>query len=62
MYVCVGDLDPVTPLDASREIADALPKNSAQLEVIEGAGHFPWIDAPQRYWKVLGSFLTSAVP
>ena len=48
--VCVGDLDPVTPVGAAVEIVDALPEGLATLEVIEGAGHFAWKDAPDRYW------------
>lgn len=56
--VCVGELDPVTPVDASREIVDALPEGVGRLEVIEGAGHFPWKDAPARYWSVLGDFVS----
>jgi pimeloyl-ACP methyl ester carboxylesterase len=56
--VCVGDLDPVTPIDAAREIADALPPGIGQLCVIEGAGHFPWMDAPERYWPVIEEFVT----
>ena len=48
--VCVGELDSVTPVEASREIVDALPPGVGRLEVIEGAGHFPWKDAPDRYF------------
>ena len=51
--VCVGELDPVTPVAAAREIVDALPEGIARLEVIEGAGHFPWLDAPDRYWPLV---------
>jgi pimeloyl-ACP methyl ester carboxylesterase len=58
--VCVGDLDPVTPVAAAREIYDALPGGIGQLEVIEGAGHFPWKDAPDRYWPLLDDFVMSA--
>jgi pimeloyl-ACP methyl ester carboxylesterase len=57
--VCVGELDPVTPVDASREIVDALPGGIARLEVIEGAGHFTWKDAPERYWPLLVEFLAT---
>jgi pimeloyl-ACP methyl ester carboxylesterase len=39
--VCVGELDPVAPAAAAREIVDALPSGGARLEVVEGAGHFP---------------------
>ena len=57
--VCVGDLDAVTPVDASREILDALPTGLGRLEVIEGAGHFPWKDAPDRYWPRIADFVTA---
>jgi pimeloyl-ACP methyl ester carboxylesterase len=57
--VCVGELDPATPVAASREIVDALPGGTARLEVIEGAGHFPWKDAPDRYWPLLLEFVAS---
>ena len=55
--VCVGSLDPGTPVAASREIFDGLPAGIAQLEVIEGAGHFPWKDVPDRYWTILTDFV-----
>jgi len=57
--VCVGELDPVTPPEAAREISGALPTDSARLEVIEGAGHFTWKDAADRYWPLLLDFVTS---
>jgi hypothetical protein len=46
--VCVGDLDPVTPVAAAEEIAGALPEGTAQLKIIKGAGHFTWKDTPDR--------------
>jgi pimeloyl-ACP methyl ester carboxylesterase len=55
--VCVGDLDPVTPVASAREIVEALPPGRAQLEVIEGAGHFTWKDVPDRYWPVVSEFV-----
>lgn len=58
--VCVGELDPVTPVEAAREIANALPEGTWQLEVIEGAGHFPWKDVPDAYWEVVASFVMRA--
>jgi proline iminopeptidase len=57
--VSVGRLDPVTPVAAAREIVDALPGGLAQLEVIDGAGHFPWMDVPERYWPMLITFIGS---
>jgi proline iminopeptidase len=56
--VCVGELDPVTPVAAAREIAGVLPAGSVRLEVLEGAGHFTWRDAPDRYWPLLTEFVT----
>lgn len=57
--VCVGELDPVTPVAAAREIADALPDGIAKLEVLEGAGHFLWKDIPDRYWPLISDFVTT---
>jgi pimeloyl-ACP methyl ester carboxylesterase len=58
--VCVGEIDPVTPVAAAREIVDALPAGRARLEVIAGAGHFPWRDAPDRYWPLVSEFVATA--
>lgn len=58
--VCVGELDPVTPVAASREIVNGLAPGLGRLEVIEGAGHFPWLDAPDRYWAIISEFVESA--
>ena len=55
--VCVGDLDPITPVEAAREMVDALRDGIGQLEVIEGAGHFPWKDIPDTYVRLIGDFL-----
>jgi pimeloyl-ACP methyl ester carboxylesterase len=58
--VCVGELDAVTPLAASVEIADALPGGLGRHEVIEGAGHFPWLDDPDRYFPIIQAFVSTA--
>lgn len=57
--VCGGELDPMAPPALLKELYDALPSGTARLEVIEGAGHFTWRDAPDRYWPVLVDFVTS---
>ncbi len=57
--VCVGDLDPVTPVDAAVEIVGALGDGVGRLEVIAGAGHFTWMDQPAAYWKVIGEFVAA---
>jgi proline iminopeptidase len=56
--VSVGELDPVTPIGAAEEIVGALPAGLAQLAVIDGAGHFTWLDAPERYWPMLIEFIS----
>jgi pimeloyl-ACP methyl ester carboxylesterase len=58
--VCVGELDPVTPVDAAREIFAALPAGVGRLEIIERVGHFPWLDDPERYWPVVEEFIAEA--
>jgi pimeloyl-ACP methyl ester carboxylesterase len=45
---------------AAREIVDALPSGGARPEVVEGAGHFPWKDVPDRYWPLVAEFVTAA--
>ena len=60
--VCVGRIDPVTPVPASTEIVNALPPDVGQLEVIDGAGHFPWLDRPDSYWSRITTFVTEAGP
>lgn len=57
--VCVGELDPVTPVEASRELAAALPDGLGRLEILPGAGHFPWKDAPDELWPLLTEFVLS---
>ena len=48
--VCVGELEPVTPVEASREIVDALPERHRPPRDLPGAGHFPWLDIAELYW------------
>lgn len=55
--VCVGREDAVTPVEAAREIADHLDPRTTRLAVVDDAGHFPWLDHPDRYWAVLTSWL-----
>jgi proline iminopeptidase len=56
--VSVGELDPVTPVGAAEEIAGSLPTGMAQLKIVEGAGHFTWLDAPDHYWPRIIEFVT----
>jgi proline iminopeptidase len=58
--VCVGRLAPVTPVAAAQETYDALPAELAHLEIVEEAGHFPWLDVPDSYWPIIKAFVVSA--
>jgi pimeloyl-ACP methyl ester carboxylesterase len=57
--VSVGELDPVTPV--AEEITGALPEGIARLEIIAGAGHFTWKDAPDRYWPMIIQFIYGTI-
>ena len=57
--VCVGRADPVTPPPAASEIVRALPAGVGRLEILDGAGHFPWLDVPDRYFSVVSEFVAS---
>jgi pimeloyl-ACP methyl ester carboxylesterase len=59
--VSVGELDPVTPVAAAHEIVGALPEGVAHLEVIAGAGHFAWLDAPDRFWTIIIEFVHGTI-
>ena len=54
-----GALDPITPVPAAEEIFDALPRKHRHVALIEGAGHFPWLDVPDRYWPTINDFVMS---
>jgi proline iminopeptidase len=59
--VSVGELDPVTPVAATEEIVGTLREGIAQLGVIEGAGHWAWKDAPDRFWPMIIEFIQSTI-
>ncbi len=47
-----GDRDPYIPISFASDFAAALP--DSQLETLEGAGHWPWIDDPTVVDQVIG--------
>jgi len=53
--VVAGELDALTPPAASRALAEAVP--GAALVEIPGAGHFPWVDAPEAFRAAVEGFL-----
>lgn len=54
-----GDLDPVTPIADSDDIAAALPDTLVRYERFVGAGHGVGRDQPDRYFASLREFITS---
>ena len=54
--VCVGSKDPLMAT-AADEILDRLRPGVGRLQVIDGAGHFPWLDTPDRVFEVVGDFV-----
>jgi proline iminopeptidase len=55
--VAVGELDPVTPVGAAEEVVTALTAAAVRLEVVTGAGHFTWLDAPEPVFSAYRRFL-----
>ncbi len=58
--VVVGALDPGTPVAAAEEILAGLPPGIGLLVVLEDAGHFPWLDVPERLFPLLTGFVSDA--
>jgi pimeloyl-ACP methyl ester carboxylesterase len=52
--VLVGDQDRVTPPSAAVALADELP--DGRLEVLEGAGHIPMMEAHEAFNERLAAF------
>jgi len=57
VLVMAGALDPVCPVEDSRDIADALPPALAHLAVFEGSGHGAWRDEPDAAFALLRHFI-----
>jgi pimeloyl-ACP methyl ester carboxylesterase len=55
LLVCVGDNDPLVPVEDARALADSAL--DGRLEVFPGAGHFVAVDDPERFNSVLLAFL-----
>jgi proline iminopeptidase len=43
------------PLESAEEVHETFP--GSKLEWVENAGHFPWLEQPDRVYAVLGDFL-----
>ncbi len=52
-----GDRDEIIPVAHAHTAHDAIP--NSRLEILEGVGHFPHAEAPERFLAVLRDFLGS---
>ena len=55
--ITAGDLDPITPVADSKDIAAAMAPGVARLEVFANAGHGVHRDQPDRFFKILNEFI-----
>src|SRR4051794_19144232 len=58
VLVVAGSYDTGNPPEVMAEVAAVFP--TAELVVQEGAGHFPWVDDPERFVGLVAPFLTRA--
>jgi len=47
------------PLQSAQEVHEALA--GSRLEIIEEAGHFPWVEQPETFYRLLEGFLRGVV-
>ncbi|HEY5187690.1 MAG TPA: alpha/beta fold hydrolase [Solirubrobacteraceae bacterium] len=55
-----GDRDPIIPVSHGRRAHEEMP--GSQLEVFEGVGHLPPVEAPERFIPVLERFMAGTEP
>lgn len=55
-----GDQDEIIPVRHAFAAHEAIP--GSRLEIIEGAGHFPHVEAPERFVEILTDFIGSTEP
>lgn len=53
--VVVGEKDALTGVSVAEKFVSVLPK--AEVAVVPGAGHFPWVDEPEAFSSAVRSFL-----
>ncbi len=58
LVVC-GAEDMITPPESNRRIAAAVP--GARFELMDGVGHLPYVEAPDRFNALVAGFLARAV-
>jgi pimeloyl-ACP methyl ester carboxylesterase len=55
-----GDSDPVIPAEHGRIAHEAMP--GSRLELLDGVGHFPQLERPRRFSKLLADFIAETEP
>jgi pimeloyl-ACP methyl ester carboxylesterase len=55
-----GDSDPVIPVAHGRVAREAMP--GSRLEVLEGVGHFPQLERPLEFSRLLADFVAATEP
>lgn len=55
-----GDADPIIPVEHAYEAHRAI--EGSRLEIFEGVGHYPHVEAPERFVAVLKSFIETTAP
>ena len=55
-----GDSDPIIPAEHGRIAHEAMP--GSRLELLDGVGHFPQLERPRRFSKLLADFIAETEP
>jgi 3-oxoadipate enol-lactonase len=45
------------PLESAEEVHESFP--GSKLEMLDDAGHFPWLEQPEKFFAAVDSFLAS---
>jgi len=55
--IVVGERDALTGASVAERFAAAIPR--AEVAVLSGAGHFPWVDEPDAFRDTVEKFLVA---
>jgi len=55
-----GGRDPIIPVEHGRDASDLIP--NCRFEVFKAAGHFPHLEEPRRFVRVLKKFVAETEP
>lgn len=57
--ITAGELDPITPIANSEDMAAAIPAGLVRFERFPGAGHGVHRDDPERFFRILREFIAA---